>query len=48
MVANKTDIMADDSLLTELREHVEALGYPIFTISAAAHMGVKELIWAIA
>ena len=48
VVANKTDIMYDDSLLTELREHVEKLGYPIFTISAAAHMGVKELIWAIA
>ncbi len=48
VVANKTDIMADDSLLTALREHVEAMGYPIFTISAAAHQGVKELIWAIA
>ena len=48
VVANKTDIMADDSLLNDLREHVEKLGYPIYTISAAAHMGVKDLIWAIA
>ena len=30
VAANKTDIMADDSLLQALREHVEALGYPLF------------------
>ena len=48
VVANKADIMADDSLLTALRTHVEALGYPLFVISAAAHQGVRELIYAIA
>ena len=48
VVANKADIMADDSLLTALRAHVEALGYPLFVISAAAHQGVRELIYAIA
>jgi len=48
VVANKTDIMADESLLDALRQHVESLGYSLFVISAAAHMGVKELVWAIA
>ncbi len=48
VAANKVDIMADDSLLEKLRAHVEALGYPLFTISAAAHQGVRELIFAIA
>jgi len=48
VVANKTDIMTDDSLLDNLRAHVEGLGYPLFTISAAAHMGTRELVFAIA
>ena len=48
VVANKVDIMADDSLLQALKAHVEALGYPLFTISAAAHQGVRELVYAIA
>ena len=48
VVANKTDILQDDTLLDALREHVAKLGYPLFTISAAAHQGVKELVWAIA
>ena len=48
VVANKADILMDESLLESLRAHVEALGYPIFTISAAAHQGTRELIYAIA
>ncbi len=48
VVANKTDILTDPALLENLRRHVEALGYPLFTISAAAHQGVKELVFAIA
>ena len=40
--------MADDSLLEALRQHVEALGYPLFTISAAAHQGTRELVFAVA
>ena len=31
-----------------LREHVEALGYPLFTLSAAAHQGTRELVFAVA
>ena len=48
VAANKADILADHSLLEALRPHVEALGYPLFTISAAAHQGVRELVYAIA
>ena len=48
VAANKTDIMADDSLLQALRKHVEALGYPLFTLSAAAHQGTRELVFAVA
>ena len=48
VAANKSDIMEDESLLASLREHVEALGYPLFTISAAAHQGVRELTYAVA
>ena len=48
VAANKTDIMADDSLLEALREHVEALGFPLFTLSAAAHEGTRELVFAVA
>ena len=48
VVANKVDIMNDDSLLESLKAHVAALGYPLFTISAAAHQGVRELVQAIA
>ena len=48
VAANKVDILADDSLLEALRSHVEALGYPLLTISAAAHQGTRELVFAIA
>ena len=48
VVANKTDIMEDETMLEKLREHVEKLGYPLLSISAAAHQGTQTLIWAIA
>lgn len=48
VVANKADIPADPAIMEALRAHVEALGYPLFTISAAAHQGVRELVFAIA
>ena len=48
VAANKVDILADDSLLDALRSHVGALGYPLLTISAAAHQGTRELVFAIA
>ena len=42
--ANKVDIMQDPELLERLRAHVEAQGLELFTISAAAHQGVRELV----
>ncbi len=48
VAANKADIMEDSALLERLREHVEQLGYPLYTISAAAHQGVRELVFAVA
>ena len=48
VVANKIDIMADDSLLDALRAHVEPLGYPLFALSAASHTGTRELVQSIA
>ena len=48
VAANKVDIMTDNSFLEALRSHVEALGYPLLTISAAAHQGTWELVFAIA
>ncbi len=48
VVANKTDIMTDESLLDALRAHVEPLGFPIFPLSAASHTGTRELTREIA
>ena len=48
VVANKMDIMEDDSLLKALREHVEAKGLELFELSAAAHQGTRELVKRIA
>jgi len=44
VAANKVDIMSDPELLEKLRAHVEAAGYQLFPISAAAHQGVRELM----
>ncbi len=48
VAANKTDIMEDPSLLEKLRSHVEAKGLPLYEISAAAHKGTQELMYAVA
>ena len=44
VAANKVDIMQDPELLERLREHVNAKGMELFEISAAAHMGTRELM----
>jgi GTP-binding protein len=44
VVANKMDILEDESLLDRLRLHVEGKGLPFFTLSAATHMGVRKLM----
>ena len=47
VVANKTDIMSDSSLLDALKAHIEPLGYPLFPLSAASHQGTRELVFKI-
>lgn len=44
VAANKIDIMEDPQNLEALRAHVEAKGYPLFEMSAAAHIGTRELM----
>ena len=45
VVANKADILPPDSdNLERLRAHVEAKGYTLVKISAAAHQGTAELV----
>ena len=44
VTANKADIMEDPALLDKLRAHVEGLGLELYTISAAAHQGTRELV----
>jgi len=48
VAANKADIMADPALLENLKEKAKALGFPVLTISAATHQGLKELVGATA
>ena len=48
VAGNKVDIAQDREGLEALRAHVEALGLPFFELSAAAHQGTRELMWAAA
>ena len=48
VAANKVDIMEDSALLDRLRAHVEGLGLELVEISAAAHQGTRELVFAVA
>ena len=44
VVANKTDLLADDEQLDVFRAHVEAQGYQFMAMSAATHQGTRELV----
>lgn len=48
VAGNKVDIAADRTGLETLKAHVEGLGMPFYEISAAAHLGTKELMFAAA
>ena len=48
VAGNKVDIAADRTGLEALKAHVEGLGMPFFEISAAAHQGTRELMFAAA
>ena len=48
VAANKTDLLPPDSdNLKRLREHVEALGCPLYEISAGTTQGTRQLVLAI-
>ncbi|MBE7027948.1 MAG: GTPase ObgE [Ruminococcaceae bacterium] len=44
VVANKTDIITDEELFKNFCDEIKNRGYELFTISAAAHSGVRELV----
>ena len=48
VAANKCDIAQDDEMVERFRQHVEEQGFKLFLISAAANIGVRELINAVA
>ncbi len=48
VAANKCDIVYDEDVLNKFKAYIEEKGYPLFEISAATHMGVRELIGAAA
>ena len=48
VAGNKVDIAPDRTGLEALKAHVEALGLSFFELSAAAHQGTRELMWAAA
>lgn len=48
VAGNKVDIAEDRTLVETLKAHVEAKGMPFFELSAAAHLGTRELMLAAA
>lgn len=45
VAANKCDLLGDErENIDKLREHVEALGYEFFEMSAATHSGTADLV----
>jgi GTP-binding protein len=48
VVGNKVDIAETRDNIELLKGHAESLGLPFFELSAAAHQGVKELVYAAA
>ena len=48
VVGNKVDIAPDRTALEALKAHVEAQGLPFYEMSAAAHLGTRELMYAAA
>ena len=44
VVCNKMDLTGAEENLKRMREHVAALGYPVFAVSAATHQGFDALL----
>jgi len=48
VVANKLDIVQDDTLLNAFEAEMKQRGFPLLTVSAATHQGIADLISLIA
>ena len=48
VAANKCDLLEDNENLKRLTEHAAEKGIPVYEISAAAHMGTREIVLACA
>ncbi len=44
VVGNKSDIMCDEDIVGEFKKYVESLGYKFFVMSAAANIGIKDIL----
>ncbi len=42
VIANKTDIMVDDNLLNEFKEHIDSKGLTLFEVSAITQAGLAD------
>lgn len=47
VVGNKTDIITDESVAEEFRKFAGTEGFEYYEMSAAAHIGVKELLYKV-
>ena len=47
VVGNKTDIITDESVAEEFRKFAETEDFEYYEMSAAAHIGVKELLYKV-
>lgn len=44
VVANKMDILEDESIFTEFKDELEGRGYKVFSMSAATRQGIDDVI----
>lgn len=44
VIANKTDLLSDDTIFDEFKKEVENLGYPVYAMSTATKKGVDEVL----
>ncbi|MDO5096526.1 MAG: GTPase ObgE [Peptostreptococcaceae bacterium] len=44
VIANKTDLLSDDTIFDEFKKEVESLGYPVYAMSTATKKGVDEVL----
>ncbi len=44
VIANKMDLLSDDTIFDEFKKEVESLGYPVYAMSTATQKGVNEVL----